>query len=82
MTQLDQAIGATEILAIRTLSGPRGGRGWDYIELIDGRVALRGPDVRTLPRWIRAFAPVGQQFTRAGGTTYQWSGWISGAGRE
>ena len=78
MTQLDQAIGEARIVTQETLSGPRGGRGWERLELSDGRMALRGPDVRQLPKWLRALAPTGQQFVRAGGTTYEWSGWISG----
>lgn len=76
-TLLEQAIGQTPIVKTVKLSGPNGGTGWTQYDMSDGRVALRGPSVNMLPRWIVNLTPAGQVFRRAGGTTYRWSGWIS-----
>jgi len=54
--------------------GPRGGR-WTELRTVDGRfIGIIGPDVHgRLPKWVKnAYG----NLTRAGGTTYEWSGWI------
>lgn len=48
------------------------------IKLSDGRVAFRGPDCHGyVPEWIKSLLPPKHDIVRRGGTTYQWSGWIS-----
>ena len=75
-TILDRKIGEQQVIWCK-LTGPRGGV-WEIAQLHDGRIALIGPDTHgQFPAWLCAYIPEGQKITRAGGTTYVWSGWIS-----
>jgi len=78
MTILEiRTLPATEIWTER-LTGPRGSRNWTKTLLSDGRVSFVGPDCHgNIPRWILQHVPAGQKITRAGGSTYAWSGWIT-----
>lgn len=75
ITLLEREIGNAEVVRTEIVSGPRGGKAWKIMHLSDRRIALVGPYSFNCPLWIEK--KTGKKFKHAGGTTYNWSGYIS-----
>ena len=76
-TILEEKIGVAEINNKNVYHGPRGGQSSAVWDLSDGRTVVITPS-GDIPNWLlKKLGKNFGEFERAGGTTYQWYGWIS-----